>query len=76
MTTFQLEIPADLEESLREQGWWNQEAMRKALREALRLQSIVFFKDLADKVERLGTPPMSEEEIQAEIDAMRAEEGW
>ena len=76
MTTFQLEIPTDLEESLREQGWWNQEDMRKALREALRLQAIAFFKDLADKVESLGTPPMSEEEIQAEIDAMHAEEGW
>ena len=73
MTTIQLEIPEEMAESIREQGLMNPDGLREMLRDSLRVKANVYFKDLAGRVERLGIPPMSEEEIQAEIDAARAE---
>jgi len=73
MTTIQLEIPEELAESIREQGLLNRDGLEGMLRDALRSKSIAFIRDFVKENERLGIPPMSEEEIQAEIDAMRAE---
>ena len=73
MTTIQLELPDQLAESIRRKGLLHPDGLREMLQDALRIKSNAFFRDVADQVERAGIPPMSEEEIQAEIDAMRAE---
>jgi len=68
MTTIQLEIPEDLAEPIRRNGQLNQEG----LRDALRVKANAFIDDITGRTERLGIPPMSEEEIQAAIDAVRS----
>lgn len=73
MTTIQLQIPDELAESIRGQGLMTQDGLCEMLRDALRVKANVFFGDLADQVERLGIPAMSEEEIQDEVNAVRAQ---
>ena len=75
-TTVELEIPEDLADSLRRQGLLNPDELREILKDALRTKANAFFSDLTDRVKRAGVPPMSDDEIQAEIDAVRAEQGW
>ena len=73
MTTIELELPEELAEPIRGQGRLNPDGLREMLRESLRFQSIAFISELVEKGERLGIPVMSEEEIQAEVDAVRDE---
>ena len=74
MTTIQLELPDTMAESIRQKGLLNQNGLRQMLREALRSQAIDFFREYAAEGKRMGLVAMSEEEIQAEIDAARAAE--
>ena len=73
MTTIQLEIPEDLAESIRRKGMLTQDGLREMLRDALRSKANAFIGEVTDRIERAGIPPMSDDEIQAEIDAMHAE---
>lgn len=75
MTTLELtpNIPDDLASKAQAAGLLNSEAIEKLLREQLRKQAGQELRAMLDKADASGMPPMSEEEIQAEIDAYRAE---
>ena len=75
MTTLELtlNLPDELASKAQAAGLLNSEAIEKLLREQLRRQAGQELRAMMDKLSAAGTPPMSEEEIQAEIDAYRAE---
>ena len=75
MTTLELtlNIPDELASKAQAAGLLNSEAIEKLLREQLRKQAGQELRAMLDKADASGMPPMSEEEIQAEIDAYRAE---
>lgn len=75
MTTLELtlNIPDDLASKAQAAGLLNSEAIEKLLREQLRKQAGQELRAMLEKADASGMPPMSEEEIQAEIDAYRAE---
>ncbi len=73
MTT--LEVKLDLPESLvreaKKAGLLNAQSIEALLREAMRRQALGRFLQVSERVATAGIPPMSEEEIQAEVDAVR-----
>ena len=75
MTTLELtlNIPDELASKAQAAGLLNSEAIEKLLREQLRKQAGQDLSAMLNKADASGVPPMSEEEIQAEIDAYRAE---
>ncbi len=75
MTTLELtlNIPDELACKAQAAGLLNSEAIEKLLREQLRKQAAQELRAMLNKADASGLPPMSEEEIQAEIDAYRAE---
>ncbi len=75
MTTLELtlNLPDELASKAQAAGLLNTEAIEKLLREQLRKQAGEELRMMLNKVDASGIPPMSEEEIQAEIDAYRAE---
>ena len=75
MTTLELtlNIPDELASKAQAAGLLNSEAIEKLLREQLRKQAGQELRAMLDKADASGMPPMSEEEIQTEIDAYRAE---
>lgn len=75
MTTLELtlNIPDELASKAQAAGLLNSEAIEKLLREQLRKQAAQELRAMLNKADASGLPPMSEEEIQAEIDAYRAE---
>jgi hypothetical protein len=74
MTTVQLtlNISDSLAQAAGHAGLLEPEAIEHLLREAVRRQESDAFFDAADQLARLDTPPMSLEEIQAEVNAVRA----
>ncbi len=75
MTTLELtlNIPDELASKAQAAGLLNSEAIEKLLREQLRKQAGQELRAMLNKADASGMPPMSEEEIQAEIDAYRAQ---
>ena len=75
MTTLELtlNLPDELASKALAAGLLNSEAIEKLLREQLRKQAGEDLRVMLNKVDASGIPPMSEDEIQAEIDAYRAE---
>ena len=75
MTTLELtlNLPDELASKAQAAGLLNSEAIEKLLREQLRKQAGEELSVMLNKVDASGIPPMSEDEIQAEIDAYRAE---
>ncbi|OGT80514.1 MAG: hypothetical protein A3H91_12405 [Gammaproteobacteria bacterium RIFCSPLOWO2_02_FULL_61_13] len=75
MTTLELTIslPDDLASKARAAGLLTSEAIEKLLREQLRKQAGQELRAMLDKRGADGTLPMTEEEVQAEIVAYRAE---
>ena len=75
MTTLELtlNLPDELASKAQAAGLLNSEAIGKLLREQLRKQACEELRGMLNKVDASGIPPMSEDEIQAEIDAYRAE---
>ena len=75
MTTFEftLNLPDELASKAQAAGLLNSEAIEKLLREQLRKQAGEELRVMLNKVDASGIPAMSEDEIQAEIDAYRAE---
>ena len=75
MTTLELtlNLPDELASKAQAAGLLNSEAIEKLLREQLRKQAGEALGVKLNKVDAAGIPPMSEDEIQAEIDAYRAE---
>ena len=73
MTTVQIELPEELARRAREAGLSAPESIERVLREALRREAFEELLSVAERVEAAGIPPMSMDEINAEIRAYRAE---
>ena len=73
MTTLEikLSLPDSLIKKAKKAGLLNAPAIEALLREAMRKRALDRFLQTAERVAAAGVPPMSEEEIQAEIDAVR-----
>jgi len=71
--TIELELPDQLVEEARSAGLLSPEAIETMLRERLKNRSIDELFDAADRLAAVDLPPMTEEEVQAEVDAVRAE---
>jgi len=74
MTTLELtlNLPEDLAQRAKDAGLLSNEAIEKLLREQLRRQAGEELRTMLDRVQSTGTP-MTEDEVQAEIDAYRSE---
>ena len=74
MTTIQIELPEATAQAARAAGLLTPQALARLLNEALkRQQAADALLSIADRIAAAGIPPMSEEEIDAEIKAARAE---
>ena len=73
MATVQIELPEELARQAKEAGLLTANSIERVLREALRREAFEDLLSVADRVEAAGIPPMSMEEINAEIEAHRAE---
>jgi len=75
MTTLEikLSLPDSLANEAREAGLLAPEALKKMIADALRGKALDELLSVADRVSDAGIPPMSMEEINAEIKAYRAE---
>ena len=73
MTELTVNLPDELASQIRAAGLLNDGALEKVFREALRKQAVGELFAALDEIEALKLPPMTEAEVQAEIDAARAE---
>lgn len=74
MTTVQVTLPDELAQQAKAAGLLTPEAMERLLAEALRRRRAVDeLLKVADRVQAAGIPPMTMEEINAEVKAARAE---
>ena len=72
MTKIQIELPDALAQAAKEAGLLTPKALDRLLSDALRKkEAAAYLLSMADEVEKAGIPPMSEEEIQAEVKAVR-----
>ncbi|MDA8108796.1 MAG: hypothetical protein M0015_09235 [Betaproteobacteria bacterium] len=72
MTEVTIRLPDELAKQAEAAGLLSPEGIERALREALRREAGRRILEIRTKLQSDGTPPMSEEDIQAEIDAARA----
>lgn len=73
MTTVELTLPDKLAQEAQAAGLLTPQALEAMLREGLRKQRTDELLDAMQRMHAVNVPPMTEEEIQAEIDAARAE---
>ncbi|MBP8295524.1 MAG: hypothetical protein KAX84_05405 [Burkholderiales bacterium] len=73
MTTVQITLPDQLAQEAQRAGLLTPERIERVLREELRAERIERLKQVHAKLAAEPLPPMTSEEIQAEIDAYRAE---
>jgi hypothetical protein len=73
MTEFTVKLPDELVRQIQAAGLLDEAAVEKVFREAVRKQAIGELFVALDEIQRLELPAMTEDEIQAEIDAVRAE---
>ena len=73
MTTVQINLPDELAQSAQQAGLLTSAALERLLADALRNRSLVQLDGALAVLAANPLPPMSEDEIQAEIDAYRAE---
>lgn len=71
MTELKVTLPDRLARDARKAGLLSARAIKGLLREAMRRRAARAFLENADRVAAAGVPPMTEDEIQAEIDAVR-----
>lgn len=69
----QLELPDSLAKQAQEAGLLEARAIEALLREAVRQRAVDELFQAMDELAALKLPPLSEEEIQAEIEAVRGE---
>lgn len=72
MTEVTVQLPDELARKAQAAGLLNPEGIERALRDALKREAGRKLLDLGNAMRANGLPPMSEEEIQTEIDAVRA----
>ncbi len=73
MTTVQITLPDQLAQEAQRAGLLTAERIEQILREELRSERVEQFKQARAKLATQPLPPMTPEEIQAEIDAYRSE---
>jgi hypothetical protein len=75
MTTLEvtLELPDSLAKEAEQAGLLAPEELERLVREALRVRRVERLSTIRDKIAAEPLPPMTAEEIQAEIDAYRAQ---
>lgn len=71
MATLELRLPDQLARDARKAGLLSAKAIEDLLREAIRKRAAREFLAVADRVAAARIPPMSEQEIQAEVNAVR-----
>ena len=71
MTELKVILPDSLARDARKAGLLTQKAIEALLRDAMRRRAARAFLSNAQQVAKAKIPPMSEEDIQAEIDAVR-----
>jgi hypothetical protein len=75
MTTIQIELPDATAQAARAAGLLTTQALERLLVDAIRRQQAAdALLSIADRVAAEGIPPMSMEEINAEVKAARAEQ--
>lgn len=73
MTTLEITLPDSLAREAKEAGLLAPEAIETMLREAVRSRRIARLIEARRNIATAGVPPLTMEEIQAEIEADRAE---
>lgn len=73
MTELVVKLPDDLAQRARNAGLLSDAAIQRLLEEAVRREAAGRLLQVADRLHEAGIEPMTEDEIQAEIDAVRAE---
>ena len=73
MTTLTIELPDNLAQEAKEAGLLNPEALESLLRETLRRRAIDELFSAADQLAAANFPPMTMDEIQQEVNAVRAQ---
>lgn len=74
MTTIQIELPDATAQAARDAGLLTTQAMERLLTDAIRRrQAADSLLSIADRVAEAGIPPMTMQEINAELKAARAE---
>lgn len=72
MTELTVTLPDDLARKAREAGLLSSEGIERALRDALKREAGRKLLEIGKSMQSANLPPMSEEEVQAEVDAVRA----
>lgn len=73
MTTIQIELPDATAQAARDAGLLTPPALERLLNDALRRKGVNELFEKLDMLADANSPPMTMEEIQAEVDAVRAE---
>lgn len=74
MTTIQIELPDATAQAARDAGLLTTQAMERLLNEAIRRrQAADALLSIADRVAQAGIPPLTMQEINAEVKTARAE---
>lgn len=73
MTMLTIDLPDNIAKEAKDAGLLMPEALTQLLQEALRRQAGQRLLEVAQRIQAAGIPPMSDEEIVAEVRAVRAE---
>lgn len=71
ITVVEFELPGSLAREAQERGLLSSRSLEFLLREELRRQRIDKFFEAADKLAAVSEPPLTEAEVEAEIQAVR-----
>ncbi|TAH43834.1 MAG: hypothetical protein EYC71_09630 [Gammaproteobacteria bacterium] len=72
MTQVTVSLPDDLALRARNAGLLSDDAIRQLLEDAMRQEAGERLRQTLARIDDLNLPPMSQDEVQAEIDAVRA----
>jgi hypothetical protein len=73
MTTLTIDLPDNLAEEAKQAGLLTPNAIETILRETLRSRAVNGLFSAADKLTAANFPPMTMEEVQEEVNAVRAQ---
>lgn len=73
MTELMVTLPDDLVQRARSAGLLSDSAIQRLLEDAMRREAGRKLLAIAERIQAAGIPPMSDEEIVAEVKAVRAE---
>ena len=73
MTTLTIDLPDNIARAAKDAGLLTPDALAQLLKETMRRQAGRRLLEVAKHIQATGAPPMSDEEIVAEVKAVRAE---